>query len=489
MTASKPLDHLARGAGPEAHALVVGGETLTYGELDEGVGRMAGQLLAMGLKAGDRVATWGPKHRITCLMPLAAARAGLVHVPINPVLKAGQAAHILKDSGAALLLANKARFDTLGEGPRTAAFEAWEESAPAMEPSEHAPETLAALMYTSGSTGRPKGVMLSHANLWLGADSVQRFLELGNETRSLCLLPLAFDFGQNNMLAAWRAGGVAIAADYLLPNDVKKLVRMNRATFLGAVPPLWHQIAKLDWSCGSGVTLDTIANSGGHVAEPLYRTLRETFPKARIHLMYGLTEAFRAASLDPRLADTHPDSVGTAIPHAELMVVREDGSECEAGEEGELVQAGPLVTQGYWQRPEETAKRFRPAPAQSRLGGTAVWSGDRMVRGEDGLLYFRARGDAMLKVSGNRLSPGEVEEMALASGVVSEAVALGRADETLGHAIVLHVVGTGDEDALRAHFRREAPSYMMPAEIVWHEALPTGATGKVDRVRLAEAQA
>jgi acyl-coenzyme A synthetase/AMP-(fatty) acid ligase len=202
--------------------------------------------------------------------------------------------------------------------------------------------------------------------------------------------------------------------------------------------------------------------------------------------MYGLTEAFRSSSLDPALADTHPDSIGTAIPFAELMVVRGNGSEAAPDEEGELVHAGPLVAQGYWRDAERTAERFKPAPAFSKLGGTAVWSGDTLVKDEDGLLRFRGRDDAMIKVSGNRISPTEIEEAALASGAVNDAAAFGVPDERLGQAIVLVAVARGHEaeQALRAYLRRELPAHMLPQRIIWKDSLPVGPNGKLDRIAL-----
>ena len=485
-----PLDHLATRGARTAVALVVGKDALTYEALDELVGRTAAHLLACDLVPGDRVATWMGKTLTACIMPLAAARAGLVHVPINPVLRRAQAAHILADSGAKLLVANKARIDSLDTGDvaeaATFALEDWSPSEACLPPSDHDTGALVALLYTSGSTGRPKGVMLSHANLWLGAVSVAHYLNLKAHDRTLCVLPLAFDYGQNQLLSAWAAGACAIGFDYLLPGDVKKAVRRHDVTVLAGVPPLWHQMAALDWSDGTGDSLRTLTNSGGHLPEPLVRTLRSTFPKARLHLMYGLTEAFRSTSLSPDLVDQHPDSVGNAIPFAEIMVVRPDGTPTGPDEEGELVHAGPLVARGYWKDAAKTAARFKPAPDQSSNGGTAVWSGDRVVRGEDGLIRFRGRDDAMIKVSGNRLSPTEVEEVALASGTVAEVAAFGVKDEELGQAVALFAVpmGANAEQRLLAWFAGNAPLYMKPRRIIWRDKLPIGATGKVDRAVL-----
>lgn len=332
-----PLDHLALSGARDSTALIVGDEELSYRQLEEAVGRTAAALRSHGLEAGDRVATWMGKTSLACVMPLAAARAGLVHVPINPVLKHAQAAHILADSGARLLVANRGRLDSLETGDKanaeTIALENWRTDDDALPPSSHDPKELVALLYTSGSTGRPKGVMLSHANLWLGALSVVQYLGLRPDDRTLAVLPLAFDYGQNQLLAAWSCGSCAIAFDYLLPRDVVRAVGRHGVTTLAGVPPLWLQLAEQEWG-EAGRSLRTLTNSGGHLPEPLVRRLRRLFPQAKLHLMYGLTEAFRSSSLDPALVDIHPDSVGTAIPFAELMVVRPDGSEAAPGEEG-----------------------------------------------------------------------------------------------------------------------------------------------------------
>ena len=471
-----PLDHLAlRGVG-DSTALVVGNERLDYHGLEELVGRTAAALLANDLTQGDRIASWMGKTMLACILPLAAARAGLIHVPINPALRRAQAEHILADSGASLLIANRARLDTLEASINAIALEDWQPGTAGPGPSNHDPDTLAALLYTSGSTGLPKGVMLSHANLWLGAISVAHFLRLTPDDRTLAVLPLAFDYGQNQLLAAWAAGSCAIAFDYLLPRDVVRAVGRHDVTILAGVPPLWHQLAEAKWD-GEGASLRTLTNSGGHLPEPLIRRLRTLFPDAKLHLMYGLTEAFRSASLDPALVDSNPDSVGSAIPFAELRIARPDGTTAAPGEEGELVHAGPLAAQGYWNDPIRTAGRFRNGE---------VWSGDTMVIGTDGLLRFRGRDDAMIKTSGNRVSPTEIEEAALASGAMAEAAAFGVADARLGQAIVLVGVplGNSPEDRLRAHFAAELPAFMRPARIVLIGQMPLGSNGKLDRAAL-----
>ena len=471
-----PLDRLTLRGRPEAAALIADGRTLTYAELEDAVARAAAALVDLGLRPGDRVASWMGKTELACLLPLAAARAGLVHVPINPMLRRGQAEHILVDSGARLLIANRARLETIETEAPTVALEDWQVGREGLGPSARDPGELAALLYTSGSTGLPKGVMLSHANLWLGAISVAHYLGLAEGDRTLCLLPLAFDYGQNQLLAAWASGSCAIAFDYLLPRDVVRAVGRHDVTVLAGVPPLWHQLAEQQWD-GEGQSLRTLTNSGGHLPEPLVKRLRSLFPEAQLHLMYGLTEAFRAASLDPDLVDAHPDSVGTAIPFAELRVVRPDGSTAAAGEDGELVQSGPLVAQGYWNDPGRSAERFRDGE---------LWSGDTMAVGIDGLLRFRGRHDAMIKTSGNRVSPTEIEEAALASGAMSEAAAFGLPDDRLGQAIVLVGVALGAEPEarLRAHFTAELPAFMRPARIVFWDRMPLGPNGKLDRASL-----
>ena len=492
---SRPIDHLARCGADDAPALLIGDRVTSFADLDAGVGRLAAWLLAQAGGPGERVASWSAKTRVACLMPLAAARAGLIHVPVNPLLKAPQVAHILADSGAKLLITNAARSDTLGDGLPTecvvqdlkVAEDVIDSGGQGLPPSLAEPDDLAAILYTSGSTGRPKGVMLSHANLWLGAEAVASYLEITPEDRILAVLPLSFDYGQNQLLSSWYAGAAVAPLDYLTPRDVVKAVARHGATTLAGVPPLWVQLVECEWPAESAACLKRLTNSGGALTPSLIDAMRESFPNAAIYPMYGLTEAFRSTWLPPKLVADHPTSMGRAIPHAEILVCRADGTITADEEPGELVHCGPLVAQGYWQDAERTSERFKPAPRTSTYGGMAVWSGDTVRRDANGLLYFVGRDDAMIKTAGNRVSPTEVEDVAVASGQIFEAVAFGVPDERLGAAIVLIVRGKADADpdALAAYLKKNLPNFMQPQTIEWRGELPRNPNGKLDRVAIA----
>ncbi|WP_260923658.1 acyl-CoA ligase (AMP-forming), exosortase A system-associated [Novosphingobium sp. 9] len=494
-----PLDHLALRGEDDAEALVLREGPLTYKALRTRVARLAGWLAREVPEKGARVATWAAKGELTCLMPLAAARAGLVHVPINPLLKRAQVAHILADSGALLLIGTPARLAGLepGDVPSVCrlmaeqeALEAAGEADLALPSSSANPDDLAAILYTSGSTGRPKGVMLSHANMWLGAESVAGYLGVTPQDRVLGVMPLSFDYGQNQLLSTWYAGACVVPLDYLVPRDVMKAVDRHGITSLGAVPPLWVQLCEVDWPEAIAAKLRRLTNTGGALTVDLVKRMRSLFPQARLFAMYGLTEAFRSTYLDPALIDTHPTSMGKEIPHAEILVIDDAGQVAADNVEGELVHSGPLVAHGYWQDAERTAERFKPAPMASRYGGMAVWSGDRVRRDADGLLYFVGRRDAMIKSAGNRISPQEVEDAALATGLVAEAVALGIPDARLGHAVHLVVraapgVATEHAEAeLPKRLARDLPNFMQPRVLHWRAAMPIGPNGKIDRTGL-----
>ena len=499
----------------DATALVYKNRTVSYSEFWDNVAGVAGGLTALDLGRYDRVAVYLEKRIETVVALFGAAAAGAVFVPVNPLLRGHQVAHILRDCNVRVLVTSPERLAGLREELHTCSelrrivivgdvdaidapgphdLVAWmdlESGSRRRAIAQPVDTDMAAIFYTSGSTGRPKGVVLSHRNLVAGAESVSTYIGNEPDDRILALLPLSFDAGFSQLTTAFYVGARTILMNYLLPRDVVRVCEREEVTGLTCVPPLWLKLAAESWPDPTGERLRYFANTGGHMPRPLLARLRSIFPKARPYLMYGLTEAFRSTYLDPDEVDRRPDSIGKAIPNAEVLVVRENGEECAPGEPGELVHRGALVSMGYWNAPDLTAERFRPAPGQPSgavFEEMAVWSGDIVRKDELGFVYFVGRNDEMIKTSGYRVSPTEVEEVVFQSGLVSEVAAVGVPDEQLGQRIVLLAVPQRglalDDEAIRAACKRALPLYMVPAEIRSVAALPRNPNGKIDRKRI-----
>ena len=499
---------------PLAPALAYRDETLCYGEFARQVRAAAAGLVAQGVGRTERVAVYLEKRLETVVAMFGAAAAGAVFVPVNPLLRPHQVAYILSDCNVRVLVTSVERLNGLAEvltgcpdlrcvalvdhhgapTPAGIATVAWSEllSAPQRALQRAIDTDMVAILYTSGSTGLHKGVVLSHRNMVAGARSVSQYLENTPEDRVLAVLPMSFDAGLSQLTTAFNVGASAVLMNYLLPQDVPRMAARERVTGLGCVPPLWIQLADLAWPQAAQDSLRYITNTGGRMPRATLGKLRAALPKTKVYLMYGLTEAFRSTYLPPSELDRRPDSIGKAIPNAEILVVRPDGTPCAPSEPGELVHRGALVALGYWNDPGRTAERFRPAPGQpSGLARPeiAVWSGDTVKADEDGFLYFIGRRDEMIKTSGYRVSPTEVEEVLFASGLVAEAAALGVPHPTLGQSIVIVAVPPRgkrlETERLIEHCQSRLPPYMVPHTVVERAALPRNPNGKIDRAALA----
>ncbi len=501
---------------PAAEALSYQGQHMCYATLAEAVAATAGGLGALGLSRGERVAVYLEKRFETVITLFAAAAAGGVFVPVNPVLKPEQVAYILTDCNVRILITSLERlrllrtvlllchdlhtiivvdakdnlptivgllvvgWETIHVGHKIAASVYTIDS------------DMAAIIYTSGSTGKPKGVVLSHRNLVAGAKSVTQYLRNRPDDRILTVLPLSFDYGLSQLTTAFYVGATNVLMNYLMPRDIINTIKEQQITGLAAVPPLWIQLAQLNW--GGISSLRYITSSGGAMPRTTLNQLRSALPASQIFLMYGFTEAFRSTYLMPEEIDRHPDSMGKAVPNAEILVLREDGSHCVPGEPGELVHRGALVSMGYWNDIEKTAMRFKPIKAHQAglpLAEIAAWSGDTVRMDDEGFLYFIERRDEMIKTSGYRVSPTEVEEVIYATTCITEVVALGVPHAVLGQAVVVIVAVrkgvTVDIDALMAACKHRLPAYMLPHHIDVREgSLPRNPNGKIDRKLLLQ---
>lgn len=505
---------------PAAEALSDLRESICYDYLADSIERIAAAYYSLDLARSERIAVYLEKRCETVIAMFGAAAAGNVFVPINPLLKPDQVAYILADCNVRLLVTSEQRLQLLAPilhqcqdlraiivveaQPQTRlelalspAVISWQDFLSITDNRKThrvIDADMAAILYTSGSTGKPKGVVLSHRNMVAGAQSVSQYLENRPSDRILSALPLSFDAGFSQLSTAFIVGARVTLINYLLPRDVLDAVVNEHITGLTAVPPLWIQLAQLKWPATVTDHLRYIANTGGHMPKPTLDKLRAALPKTLPYLMYGLTESFRSTYLPPSEVDRRPDSIGKAIPNAEVLVVRENGELCDADEPGELVHRGALVSLGYWNDPEKTAERFKPAPGQApglTMPEMAVWSGDTVKRDAEGFLYFISRRDEMIKTSGYRVSPTEVEEVVYATRLVGEAAALGIPHAVLGQAIVVVVTprdGTVvNTEELSTQCRKRLPAFMVPTQFVTHQgSLPRNPNGKIDRKQLAQ---
>jgi len=511
------LIHNSARTSPDKVALIHKRNQCSYAELADLVNQTANGLQAHGLLANERVGIYLPKLFETVTSFFATSQAGGVFVPVNPLLKPPQVGYILKDCNVRVLITSKDRFQQLKETlaechdlhtivlvnckaedlPESQDFNllSWQQlnDCDNSYPAANRIDTdMAAILYTSGSTGKPKGVVLSHKNMVAGARSVAEYLNNTSDDKLLAVLPFSFDYGFSQLSTAFHTGATTVLMDYLLPRDVVKAIAREQITGLAGVPPLWNQLAQLEWPQEAIDSLRYMTNSGGAMPKATLHQLRTSLPKSQFYLMYGLTEAFRSTYLPPEEIDRRPDSMGKAIPNAEIMVVREDGSPCAPGEPGELVHRGSLVAMGYWNDVDKTAERFKPAPGQDKaltITEIAVWSGDSVKMDDEGYLYFVGRKDDMIKTSGYRVSPTEIEEVIYSSKLVGEAVALGIPHPTIGQGILIVATSSTenelDSETIINTCKKELPNFMVPLLIEKRDSLPRNPNGKIDRKLLS----
>lgn len=475
--------------------------TATYRETATDIDRVAHHLIASGITPGDRVVVQLRKGIGEVVAMLAVAKTGAVFVNINSAWTVEQMLFVTSDCDAAMLIVepamakalaahniDRARILVSGNNAGAPGID-WTPlpSGNVSDPAPRLDTDLAAIIYTSGSTGKPKGVMLSHRNILAGARSVARYLELTGDDRLLSVLPYSFDYGLNQLTTMMLVGGTIVHQPVPMPTEIVKALQIHDITGLAAVPPLWIQLVRLlETAPSTFPNLRFVTNSGGKIPLNILRSMPDAFKGTRIFLMYGLTEAFRSTFLMPDRYMAKMGAIGKAIPGTEVYVIKHGIGLAGPGEQGELVHRGPLVSMGYWNRPEATAEKIRPCPELvARIGDEpVVYSGDLVRIDEDGDLWFVGRNDALIKTSGFRISPDDVEDLAHRSGLITDVVAFGVNDDLLGQAV--HIAVTllpgATREALLAHCREVMPSYMVPRAVhVWPQPMPRTASGKLAR--------
>jgi acyl-CoA ligase (AMP-forming) (exosortase A-associated) len=497
---------------PEKLALVHGDQRLTYEKVASLTAGLAYGMQQLGLQRGDRVGIYLDPSAPQVLSIFGISQAAGVFVPINHLLFPEQVSYIAKNCKMKALITTTSKLvslaSTLKDIPSlqffvvlpdggdldisvsTHIFEELCKLTPPRDWSDVGIEKdLAALLYTSGSTGQPKGVMLSHAQIFAGSSIVSTYLGITSAERILAVLPLSFDAGLNQLMTAFQQGGMLVLMSFVFARQIVEMLLKENITGLAGVPMLWSLLAQPSSSLQKHryPHLRYITNTGGAMPKSVLTTLRKTLPETDIFLMYGLTEAFRSTYLPPEELDRRPTSIGKPIPNTEILVINDRGQPCQVGEVGELVHRGPTVAMGYWGESKLSSRIFRPHPFLSPGIGDkekVCYSGDLVRFDEEGFLYFVGRRDTMIKSSGFRISPAEVEKVLMRSGWLSEAAVIGIPNKLLGQEIKAFVVPkeklSPDPEALLGFCAEQMPRYMVPKSVEILSDLPYTSSGKVD---------
>jgi len=493
---------------PRSQALVYGRERLSYEQVWDGARAVSRALMGQGLQKGDRIAVYLEKSPQEIMSLYGASLAGGVFVILHPSLTHTQAAYVLRQSGARYLLTDPSKagllensFKSLRALSKVLVWRkyrlsgAWQRKALKSAASKAGSDVLnghdlATIIYTSGSTGQPKGVMLTHQNVTLSAHASTEYLENRPGDILMGTLPMSFDYGLVQLMSAFKFGGSLILKSFLSGEDLMSTAFREKVNGLGGIPTMLIPASESRILQNRKFRhLRYITNSGGRLPVSCFRRLQKLLPRTQIYSMYGFTEAFRASYLDPARLHARPDSIGKAIPNARLYVLDEKGRECRAGQIGELVQAGPLVSRGYWRDPDETAKKIRQNPLHDHYADPVCYSGDWVKKDREGYLYFVGRKDQMIKSSGFRISPDEIESVLCRHRGVQSAAAVGIADEVLGQRIKVSLVMKKGflrkEEEIRRHCQKYLPAYMQPHGIQFLGKMPLTAHGKIHRGLLA----
>jgi acyl-CoA ligase (AMP-forming) (exosortase A-associated) len=492
---------------PGGVAVVDGSAEHTYEDLERASNALGAALVESGVEKGDRVGVYMEKSWEAIVAMLAASRVGAAYVNINPLFKPPQVGYVAQDCDVRVMIGDSGKLDDLEPG--TVAGTAFyrgerpgEESAGRLEDlaevlqNADAPRTerqvseidLLTILYTSGSTGMPKGVATSQRNVVVGAQIVSSYLENSAEDRILSALPLNFDAGMSQFTTSLRVGATLVLQRSRLPGDLSRALRRHEITGVTGVPPLWALLLRSAKAIEAEPleNLRYIANTGGRIPQTNLDELRRLLEPSgtKIYLMYGLTEAFRSTYLPPEEVERGSTCIGKAIPNTEILVINKEGQECAPDEPGELAHRGP--TEAY--RPNTLA------PPELLDVERVVYSGDTVRRDEEGFLYFIGREDAMIKSQGYRLSPEEVENLLIGSGLVHEACAFGVEDPEVGQLVMAAIsLKNGSEnravEKIREHVIKNGPPYMVPKEIFVLDELPKTGSGKIDRKGITNAYA
>jgi amino acid adenylation domain-containing protein len=530
------LQHLlteSAGRAPRLPAMASGERSLSYDELDRLSNQVARALLAQGVATGDRVGILAPKSAATVVAVFGVLKAGACYVPLDPRSPAGRLTTIMRDSGIAVVLADRgtaqqaaAMADTVPQlrslvitgphwGPEGCSTVAtlppglavvpWDavlaEPDGALAGNQAIETDLAYILYTSGSTGTPKGVMISHRASLTFVEWAADCTGLEERDRVCSPAPLHFDLSVFDIFASCRAGACMVVLPEktsVFPVRLAEWLERERISVWYSVPSILSMLATYGNLRGFDLSgLRAIIFAGEVFPVKHLTRLMAELPRPRYLNWYGPTETNVCTSFEvPMTAGSAelagPLPIGKACANTDVFAVTSEGRRASRpGEEGELYVRGPALMRGYWSQPDKSRQTLVRNPFQDAYDELTYRTGDLVSLDDEGNYVFLGRRDGMVKTRGYRVELGEVEAALYAHPNIREAVVLPVPDELLGSRLraVISATGSGlTRQEVREHCLRRLPGYMVPDVVEFLEALPRTSTGKVDRAQLARAR-
>jgi acyl-CoA synthetase (AMP-forming)/AMP-acid ligase II len=496
---------------PEKTAVMHDDRHVSFSDINQQANKLARWLAGNGIEAGDRVALLFENSIEYVICYYGILKTGATVTPLNTEISPDQLKAFLDAIESKALIASR-RFERLlrhsseyGDYLEHLIIDRpkldW--SAASVQPSslhtileqvtdsddlglDIETEALASIIFTSGSTGTPKGVMLSHGNIVANVKSICSYLRLTERDIQMVVLPFHYVMGKSLLNTHIAVGGkIVINNKFAYPATViNQMVSLGVTGFSG-VPSTYAFLlyrSPLKSMASSLKTLRYCSQAGGHMSEHLKRELRAALPEwTQIYIMYGATEASaRLSYLDPQYFETKMGSIGKAIPGVSMKIFDKSGKPLPPNQIGEVTAQGPNIMLGYWQDREATA---------AVLDQNGYHTGDIGYADEDGFFYVTGRRDSLLKVSGHRINPQEIEDLLISTGLLAEAAVIGLPDELTGNRLAALITPKDDEVSLEGLNRfcgNHLPAYKRPASIQMVRSLPKKSSGKIDKQKCIE---
>ncbi len=477
---------------PDKIAVRFRDSSLSYSELRQRALRIAGNLVALGIRPGDRVVVLKERDTDLLVSLIAVHYAGASYIPLDPAYPEQRLKWVLEDAQPDLTLTDQqsASLPVLQSLPVQIVEELAALESDSVLPLP-APNLAAYTIFTSGSTGRPKGVTVEHQALSNFLESMQTEPGLTSDDRLLAVTTISFDIAVLELFLPLTVGACVVIASRLDVVDggaLRNLIAQENISILQATPSTWRLLLEAGWRSDNKFR----ALCGGE-ALPLDLAARIIGAGATLWNMYGPTEttiwsAISCVEAKPPPTASGNSPVGRGILNTSLYVLDDSLNLVNPGGLGELWIGGLGLARGYWARPGLTAERYRPDPFSQALGSRMYGTGDLVRIRPDGHLDFLGRLDNQIKLRGFRIELGEIEAALLSNSSVSVAVVIAVGSNDTADRLIAFIQTTSPDEDLRPWLRERLPMYMQPSQIISLDQFPLTPNGKVDRRALKALQ-